>query len=225
MGFRGVVQNLQRDKKGLMSHTTIEQLHDSRKLYSGNPQTMVVFPVFDSFGADRQVVGVLAVNLYWRDFFRDILPASTNASYLCILENSYDQTLAYRISGQEVVYLGTGDPHDTSYDHLEQYADVNHFVHLRQHPFTMLNSEFGKYQIHIFPTIELEQAFLNSQGPLICVGVVLFVFLITAVLLDCLDRHIKKRQKLVMDRLLKSAEETAAFEHDLNAFLAHEVRK
>jgi hypothetical protein len=34
-------------------------------------------------------------------------------------------TLAYRIDGLNVTYLGEEEPHDTRYDHLEELADTN----------------------------------------------------------------------------------------------------
>jgi hypothetical protein len=80
--------------------------------YLDDPLTFFAYPVFDSFGDDRQVAGVLATSFYWKLFFTDILPSSASG-IVCILANSYNQTLAYRIDGPDVTYLGDEDLHDT----------------------------------------------------------------------------------------------------------------
>jgi hypothetical protein len=79
--------------------------------YQDDPLTFIVYPVFDSFEDDRQLAGVLATNVYWKLFFADILPPSASG-IVCILENSYNQTLVYRIDGPDVTYLGEEDLHD-----------------------------------------------------------------------------------------------------------------
>jgi hypothetical protein len=38
----------------------------------------------------------------------NILPPSTSLGIICILENSFNQTLTYRIDGPDVTYLGGG---------------------------------------------------------------------------------------------------------------------
>jgi hypothetical protein len=80
--------------------------------YLDDPVTAFTYPVFDSFGDDRQLAGVLATNINWKLFFTKILPHSASG-IVCILENSYKQTLAYRIDGPDVTYLGDEDLHDT----------------------------------------------------------------------------------------------------------------
>jgi len=96
-----------------------------------DPHTFISSPVFDSFDRDREVVGVLSANIYWSLLFRNILPPYANG-YICILENSFNQTLAYRVDGAEAIYLGEGDLHDDRYDHLELYADINEYVQVSE---------------------------------------------------------------------------------------------
>jgi hypothetical protein len=95
--------------------------------YLDDPVTAFTYPVFDSFGDDRQLAGVLATNINWKLFFTKILPHSASG-IVCILKNSYNQTLAYRIDGPNVTYLGDEDLHDTRYDYLEEFADINAYV-------------------------------------------------------------------------------------------------
>jgi hypothetical protein len=92
------------------------------------PLTALAYPVFDSFKDDRKLTGVLATDIYWKLFFANILPPSTSSGIVCILENSFNQTLAYRIDGPDVTYLGEEDSHDPRYDYLETHADINAYV-------------------------------------------------------------------------------------------------
>jgi hypothetical protein len=63
----------------------------------------LAYPVFDSFEDDR-FTGVLATDIYWKLFFANILPPSTSLGIICILENSFNQTLTYRIDGPDVTF-------------------------------------------------------------------------------------------------------------------------
>jgi len=83
-----------------------------------DPNALIGYPVFDSFDKDRQVAGVLITNIYWGLFFRNILPPSA-VGYICVIENSYGQTLSYRVDGKTTRYLGEVDPHDSKYDNMK----------------------------------------------------------------------------------------------------------
>jgi len=197
--------------------------------HQDDPHTFFAYPVFDSFGDNRTVAGVVSANTHWRHLFTNILPINANG-YLCILENSYNQTLSYRIDGPQAIYLGQGDPHDNRYDHLEHFADINKYLQDRAGPSTRsyttvpLNQEFGKYRLRVYPSLDTEEIYVSNK-PWLYTAAVFSVFLVTTIILIVLDRFVARRQRIVMDSLVKSAQETAAFEHDLNAFLAHEVRK
>jgi hypothetical protein len=84
---------------------------------------------------------------------------------VCILEKSYNQTLAFRIDGSDGTYLGEEDLHDTRYDYLEEFADINAHIQSRAGPETRsytevpLNKEFGKYTLQIYPSRETEEEF------------------------------------------------------------------
>jgi len=216
-------------RQWLEDNLAISQYRHDAEPFLDNPLTYLAYPVFDSFEEDRQVAGLLATNIYWLVFFSNSLPP-TASSYICILENSYNQTLAYSIHGSDATYLGEGDLHDNRYDSLEQSADINDFVQARAGPRTRsyttvpLNKEYGKYRLRIYPTKEMEDKF-STNKPWVYTAVVLGVILLSTIILVVLDRVVARRQRIVMERLVKSAEETAAFEHELNAFLAHEVRK
>jgi len=226
---RAVIPRSRQVKAFIQENLEISQFRQDVEQYLDDPMTLIVHPVLDSFEEDRQVAGVVAVSMYWGLFFKGILPPSAKG-YICVLENSYGQTMAYRIDGSDATYLGGEDPHDERYEYLELSADINRFVQDRAGPHTRsftrvpLNGEIGKYYLRVYPSHETKEDFTTNK-PWIYAVVVLSVFLLTAILLLVLDRVVARRQQIFMQSLLKSAKETAAFEQELNAFLAHEVRK
>jgi signal transduction histidine kinase/CheY-like chemotaxis protein len=209
--------------------------------YLEDPLTFFAYPVFDSFEDDRQLAGVLATNVVWKLLFTDILPPSASG-IVCILENSYNQTLAFRIDGPDVTYLGDEDLHDTRYDYLEEFADINAYVQSQARPETRsytavpLNKDFGKYTLRIYPSRDTEERF-SSNKPWVYTVVVASAFLFTSIVFVVFAYVVERRQKIVMNGVVKTAEKVAAMngvvktaekvaatERELNEFLAHEVR-
>ena len=127
-------------------------------------------------------------------------------------------------------YLGEGDFHDPQFEHLVQMADMNEYVQQQAGPRTRsytavpLNKEFGRYTLRIYPTSETQDVFLTNK-PWVYTVAVLAVFVLTCIVLFVLDRTVARRQRIVLGQLVQAAEDRAAFEHELNAFLSHEVRK
>jgi hypothetical protein len=54
-------------------------------------------------------------------------------------ENSYNQTLAYRIDGPDVTYLGDEDLHDTRYDSLKNLLISTLMFKAKQDPNPILH--------------------------------------------------------------------------------------
>jgi hypothetical protein len=157
---------------------------DSAEEYEGSPVSSMAYPVFDSFGADREVVGVLATNLYWRLYFENTLPPDADG-IICVLANSFNQTFTYAIDGPDVTYLGKGDMHDRRFDYLEVVDDVTSFVQARASPETRsytavdLNSEFNRYTLRVYPSRTMENDYVTS-APIIFAAGVAFVFVFTS---------------------------------------------
>lgn len=197
--------------------------------YLGDPHTFFAYPVFNSFDNDRQVAGVIMANTYWRMVFANVLPDDAKG-YICILENSFNQTLTYQVDGKRSIYLGEEDPHNSRFDYLGRFESINESVSkqasIKNRSFTTvsLNKEFGQYTLRIYPS-EVTEAEFSTNKPWVYTAAVFLVFLVTVIILVILDRTVARRQKIIMGRVVKAAEEKAAFEHELNAFLAHEVRK
>ena len=177
--LEGVLPAVQQSNKAVMGRATAimpsareqfrhsfaaSQYRHNNDEYVDDPVTIFGYPVFDSFEDDHQLAGVLITEIYWKLFFANILPPSTSG-IICILENSFNQTLAYRIDGPDVTYLGEEDSHDTRYDYLERHADINEYVESQAGPETRsytavpLNKEFGKYISEYTPPVTPRNTF------------------------------------------------------------------
>jgi hypothetical protein len=204
------------------------QYRHNKHEYLDDPLTFLAYPVFDSFAPDREFAGVLATNVYWKMFFANILPPSA-IGYICVLHNSYNQTLSFRIDGSQAAYLGKTDSHDPHYDYLAESADVNAFVQAQAEPQTRsyttvpLSRKYGTYSLYVYPSSDAEKQFTTNE-PLIYTVVVVGVFSITCLLFLAYTCVVEKRQRIVMDRVVKSAAKTASAEREVNEFLTHEIR-
>jgi hypothetical protein len=86
------------------------------------------YPVCDSFDLEtRKLVAVLSANIYWRLYFRDILP-DNSVGVVVVLTNTADQVFTYLIDEKDVTYLANEDLHYSNYNSLEVKADVAAFL-------------------------------------------------------------------------------------------------
>ena len=215
-------------KELLASNLALGQYRHNIAEYLDDPLSFLVYPVFDSFEDDRKVAGVLATNIYWRVFFTEALSPSATG-IVCVLENSFNQTLAYRIDGRDVTFLGEEDIHDSRYDYMEESANINSYVESQARPETRsyssvpLNMDVGRYTLRIYPSRDTEGDF-STNNPVVYTIVVASTFLFTSIVFVMFAVVVERRQHIVMARMLKTASKAAVAERDLNEFLAHEVR-
>ena len=234
--FEGILPNLLKRPEALINRGTsleldpegkvlinknlaIGQFRHQTEKYANDPLSFLAYPIMDSFQQDRKVVGVLGTNLYWRMFFQSILPADA-MGFICVLENSYNQTFSYRLDGPDVTYLGQGDLHDAAYAQFESSTDINEYVRrnagpdMRSYTAVPLNTEVGKYILRVYPSKETENGFLTNK-PWLYTAIVVAIFSFTSFLFALFVYVVERRQKLAMARVLESAENAAAAERDL----------
>lgn len=185
--------------------------------------TFLSYPVFDSFGENKTLAGVIGTNLYWSYFFANVLQPS-DTGYICLLENSFNQKLSYRVDGGRVTYLGQADFHDSAYDDLEAFVGINEFVEERRRAETRsyttvsLNDSFGAYTLKIYPTSETEEHFTTS-APIIYTVITAVATTVTAAIFFAFTCTVEKRQRLVMGKAVRAAENKAKTERQMNEFL------
>jgi hypothetical protein len=70
----------------------------------------------DTDDVEEPAVG-FALTFYWRDLITNILPPNSKG-VIVVFENTCDQVFTYRIDGENAIYVGQGDQHDSKYDSL-----------------------------------------------------------------------------------------------------------
>ena len=242
--FEGTLQALLKKREAIINRAALplpayrEQMrnniavsqyrHEDFDTLSDDAVSYMAYPVLDSFEADAQVAGVIGSNVFWRLIFARVLPDAAG-SFVCVLENSFNQTLSYRLDGPNAEYLGAGDFHDEKYDYLGAFTDMNEIMESRRTPVTRsytsvpLNTEFAKYTLRIYPTKETEEIFITGD-PWMYACIVVAVAGITSLLFATFSYFVERRQRRLTHRVRNNAEKAAAAERELNEYLAHEVR-
>lgn len=87
--------------------------------YIGDPISYVYVPYFDSLDQDRKVVGFVTVLIRWATYFEKIL-SNSHDKLVVVLENTCTGNVTYHINGNNVTYVGVGDLHDRSFNHMKK---------------------------------------------------------------------------------------------------------
>jgi len=229
---RAVVPVLASEKAILQTNLQASQYRADVADYVNDLSTFLVYPIFDRFndmnGTPQKLVGMLATNIYWKFFLSRLLPQRIRGIIL-VVENSYNQSFTYRIDGPEATLLGMGDFHDPQYHHLEVSHDINSYLRERSTPrnraYTTvpMDETTGQYRIRVYPSQDMETDYL-THGPVVYTVVVLLVFVSTSAVFLLFTRVVEKRQAVMMDTAIATAQKAAQDERKLNEFIAHEVR-
>ena len=162
---------------------TLGQYRHSQVAYDADPMTQVAYPVFDNFGSDRQVTGIILTTIFWRLLFEDVLPANVRG-VICVLHNTLGEDVTYRIDGQTATLLGPGDLHDPEYDSMVVTRDITEYVTERASPeswsYTLVELDTGytSYMLSVYPSDAMEDQYVTSD-PMIYSVVVVLVFVFT----------------------------------------------
>ena len=159
------------------------------------PASVVVYPLYDDPKSNNPtVVGVLAGVVTWDMFFSTVLHHGVSGM-VCVLSNTCDQTFTYRLDGGSAAeFLGSGDLHDTQYDHLGSWVHVDT---------PLASSETCQYNVHIYPSQDLEDMYKTYKPPLFtAVMVVSFALVLAGFLVY--DTAVQKRQKEAMKSAARS---------------------
>jgi class 3 adenylate cyclase len=189
---------------------SMSQYRGAMNRFLGEPISALGYPVFDSLDpTTRHLTGAIATNIYWRVNFQNVLPPNAKG-IICVISNTLNQTFTYRVDGEEPTFLGNGDLHDPHYDDMVQSANVFTYlkakksIETRSYSSVDLNEEYCSYSLHIYPSHDMEDQFINND-PLMFTLVVVFVFCFTSVVFILYDCIVARRQRIVMDRALASS--------------------
>jgi Adenylate and Guanylate cyclase catalytic domain len=156
--------------------------------------------------SNRTVVALLAVQIYWRNFIRDILPEGSNGIVL-VVESPCNEKFSYQMLGSEVKYLGVGDWHDAKYRQLEMSGTPADFTMLSIHgdySGLPLVKDFCPYTLHLYPSDLMKADFETSNGIIFRVST-FGIFLFTSLVFYIYDWKVERRQNRVTSTARKSS--------------------
>lgn len=201
------------DPKGQAASTysaylTMGQFRHQSATYQGDPTADVVFPVFNNFGPNRTLAGILTAPIYWHMSLEGILP-SEDISVICVMTNTQGQVFSYRVHGPNVTFLGPGDHHNTKYDAMMVQEDVmqtlidNAGPQNHGYEAADLDTEYCSYSIRVYPSETLENQYLTNDTRTYTI-VVAAIFLFTSIIFIAYDLFVARRQRIVMKRAVES---------------------
>jgi class 3 adenylate cyclase len=168
--------------KALNLESKHETLTGSPTKYENDPISAFYYPVFDEISPNRTIVGLLATEVSWTHFFEKTLPSSVQG-VVCVVENSCNQKFTYVIDGAEATFLGSGDLHDRSFDHLVETRGISYLVDVPENFAAVpLDFEHCPFELHVYPSGQLKKHYL-SIGPILFASSMTALFLFAAAMI------------------------------------------
>ena len=191
----------------------LSQYRGDQESFEGDPISPMIYPVFDSLMStsvqEPSIAGVFSILFYWRLYFNNILPEGMDG-VIVVLENTQGQVFTYQLDGPDATYLGAFDDHDVKYNDMEVSANMGEYIRERASPETRsytavdLNEDFNNYKLRIYPSQSFEDDYVTTN-PMIYTGIVVGIFFFTSLVFFLYDCLVERRQKIVMDKAVKSA--------------------
>lgn len=184
------------------------QYRHEQGFYSGDPTTIMAYPVFDVFGPNRIVAGFLTMPLLWRLNLEKVLPDEIYGIQ-AVLKNNLGQSFTYAIDGPKVTYLGLQDLHDNKYDDMYVSENMADAIKLNHGPDSVtfdsveLDTDFGRYYLYVYPSQTMEDQYTTNE-PAIYATIVASIFLFTLLVLVTFDFLVTQRQNVIMKKAVES---------------------
>ena len=130
---------------------------------------------------NQTFAGMLAMTFFWRDTIRDILPTGSDG-IITVFKNPCNPTFTYQINGPVVEYLGSGDHHDTQYDHLELSSSIidlkDYTIKGSSYTGIPVDKDFCPWSLHIFPSDTMKSQYTSTNATIFTTTAAV-VFLLT----------------------------------------------
>jgi hypothetical protein len=164
-----------------------------------HPHTSLFFPIFESAqDHTSEVVAMIVSILPWDNYLTNLLPQGVDGVY-AILQNSCRQQFTYVINGNDAVFVGAGDFHETKYDDMEIAIDFS----------DMMGASNGttkgecRYWLSIFPSSGLHTTY-QTKNPVIFSVVVASSFFLMALTFIIYDWFVIRKNNTIMNAAAQS---------------------
>lgn len=158
--------------------------------YKGDAMTRVYIPIFSSFDDETKApVGLVRALIHWATYFKGILPKQIHCIDF-VIGNEFDESYTYRVTpGAEPTPLGSGNLHDSAYNHFERYGTMEDVLTVNDGSIggIPIDHKASIYNIHVYPSQIMYDENMTSM-PLIITFAVVMVFVFTIVMFLVYDR-------------------------------------
>eukprot|EP00980_Cylindrotheca_fusiformis_P001176 scaffold322_cov88-Cylindrotheca_fusiformis.AAC.3 len=182
--------------------------------------SQIVQPIYDEADTeaeDRKIVAITGIGLHWLDYFKNVLTERQDGLIVVLesacprlygrgtirqnfKESSKRNIISYQVDGPNAVFLGEADLHDPAYDDLvvsETFVDLD--IDQSQLP---EGSCIPVLTLHVYPSSEFEDSFRTDNATSYTIAVIA-IFGFTSLVFLLYDYSVGKRQRTVMDRIVK----------------------
>lgn len=190
---------------------------------SAEPVTNLVYPILSQNLLDlrldeetvdsSELVGTIAVGLFWRELLRDILPETSEGIHVVTEEICLTKEAAiftYEINGSTTTFLGLGDWSEPAYRHLESSFAMVELTDTKLlssgHRYTgipMIETDCS-IRVKIYPSSKFESSSYKSKSVALTISTVV-VFLFAGILFGLYDLLVKRRQRKVAEVAARSS--------------------
>jgi class 3 adenylate cyclase len=165
--------------------------------YNGQPLATMFFPVFSSFSTQtRQLVGVLSTLIDFEQLFSGALTEGSGG-VLGVLDNNCGDIFSFEVNGQDAVYLGPEDFHNTDYGSFNQKYEFASTL-FESASSVEVNSGYCPYTLRVYPQDMLYDDYVTTMPVVYSVtfAVVLLFVIFVVLSYDCyLHRRMSKIDK------------------------------
>ena len=157
---------------------------------------------------DGNIVGILAMSIYWRDTITNILPPGSDG-LVVVFENECNPTFTFQINGPNAVYLGRGDLHDPTFDDMEISAWFNELSDLGGERSNIaytgipLDEEYCPFHMRVYPSKMMHQAYITNDATIFTIASIL-IFTFSTIVFVLYDYLVEQRQQKVYKTAVRS---------------------
>jgi len=121
------------------------------------PISSILYPVFDNFEENNNLVAVLAAEIHWSNLLENSL-ADGAVEVVCVVETACDQMFSFKIDGHEINFLGPGDYHDPKLSNMVQTRGPKALIEEAE-SFTGIPLDLGHcpFLLHIYPASAMKE--------------------------------------------------------------------
>lgn len=165
---------------------------------SSIPHSSFLCPIYETAN-DKQskIVGRYSYILPWDAFLTNLLPKGSKDLF-AVLTNSKNQTGTYLLRGNNAIFVGWEDLHDTDYDSMGFTFDVTALAGIEASDFEGVENSLSViYRVTIYPTSSFEDSYKNNT-PAVFSIVVSIAFFIMTLTFFTYDYVVHRRNKKVV---------------------------